>query len=64
MAFIIIYELPVSGNYRYLDSLCIRVYFEKYRGQGMTSGHFGGACAPFAHPWIRACLKYINLSLN
>ena len=32
---------------------------EKYRGQGMTSGHFGvgggGACAPFAHPWIRAC---------
>ena len=20
----------------------------------MTSGHFGGACAPFAHPWIRA----------
>ena len=21
----------------------------------MTSGHFGGACASFAHPWIRAC---------
>ena len=23
---------------------------EKYRGQGLTSGRFGGACAPFAHP--------------
>ena len=27
----------------------------------MTSGRFGagvggGACAPFAHPWIRACI--------
>ena len=20
----------------------------------MTSSHFGGACAPFAHPWIQA----------
>ena len=31
----------------------------------MTSGRFGGggggggegACAPFAHPWIRACIR-------
>ena len=35
-SFIIIYELPVSGNHRYLGSLCITCNIEKYRGQGMT----------------------------
>ena len=35
----------------------------------MTSGRFGwggggwrGACAPFAHPWIRACIAYEKLA--
>ena len=25
-------------------------------GQGMPCGHFGGACAPFAPPWVRHCI--------
>ena len=39
----------------------------------MTSGHFGWgggggggggeACAPFAHPWIRACISKLDLQL-
>ena len=26
----------------------------------MTRGRFGGACAPFAPPWVRHCSPYAN----